>query len=541
MKAIRHYWPEMLVMGVVVGVLLNALAPQLTWMNTDSDGAHYTLAAKYLTTAHHMSAPLYLLLGHMFLWLPVYSEAWRMGLMSVLGTLGSCLFIYLVVRHLLAGNAKGRLYACIAVLVFGGSALTVSQSTIVETYTLGTMCGVGAYYFVLYRRWLLASIMLGLGLAIQPFFAFAVWLVLFVALREMRDWKRYGLTIVFFTFYLYIPIVKAVGTDVGMWGNTSASGFFGGTTDMVLMHTGGLSIWDFPKRAVDTMLILLASFGLGIVPLVWQFVKVRRWKYGLLWLVLIPIMYFAVDLSNATYVYCLPGIAFGCVAVGLGLSKLDIRWAVAVCFVAVALLGFNGWYFDVDKHLDPEMSAMKFYNDLGRIPDGQYFMGGGWTWSMVYLYNREEGRGIIPISTDAIVSEQYLAVLGKMGVKYRASTSTSYVTKEGEIALSIAELNDNVWIAKETKPTVYQYEIVPAKGNEAYIGRWIGQEIEPGHWKWKPSNPWKYIAGELEVSEWHHILMSNRNMLHVMCYGLLGYGVYLMFVQMRKRRRKKAL
>ncbi|GAI63183.1 unnamed protein product, partial [marine sediment metagenome] len=34
------------------------------------------------------------------------------------------------------------------------------------------------------------------------------------------------------------------------------------------------------------------------------------------------------------------------------------------------------------------------------------------------------------------------------------------------------ELNEGVWIAKETKPEVYQYVIEPAEGNEAYIGRW---------------------------------------------------------------------
>jgi len=58
MNWLKKYWPEVLVFGVIAGVLVNNLAPDWTWMNTDSDGAHYTMAAKYLTTAHHMSAPL---------------------------------------------------------------------------------------------------------------------------------------------------------------------------------------------------------------------------------------------------------------------------------------------------------------------------------------------------------------------------------------------------------------------------------------------------------------------------------------------------
>jgi hypothetical protein len=535
MTYLRRYWLEIFVFLAVGFVLIWDTPNGLTWMNTDSDGAHYILAAKYLTTAHHMSAPLYLLLGRLFLFLPLNSEAWRMGLMSVLGTMGSCVFIYLILRHLLKDNPRVRLYAIVSVLVFGGSALVISQSTIIETYALATMCGVGAYYFTLKNRWLLASVILGAGLAIHPFLAFIVWAALFVAFKELRNWRRYGITILFFSFYLYIPITKMLGNDLGMWGNTTPSGFFGGTASMALMLTGGLSMWDFPKRVIDTILILLASFGLGIIPLVWHFAKERRWKYSLLWLVLIPIIYFITDMANQTYVYLLPSIAFGSVAVGLGLSRMKMQWSFAVLAVAIGLLGFNGWYFNIDR-LDPDMSAMKFYNDLSIIPDGDKFMGGGWTWAMVYVYNKEEGRNIVPISVDALPSDEYLAILEQEGIKYEPSDSESYITKQGEISVSIAELNEGIWIAKETKPGVYQYEIVLAKGNEAYIGRWIGQEIVP-EWKWKPSNPYLYISGQLEVSEWHHILWSNRSMLHISFYGALGYGAWWFLRQMLRKRK----
>jgi hypothetical protein len=209
--------------------------------------------------------------------------------------------------------------------------------------------------------------------------------------------------------------------------------------------------------------------------------------------------------------------------------------------VAVGLLGFNGWYFDIGERLDPEMSAVKFYNDLSVIPDGDKFMGGGWTWAMVYVYDKEEGKNIVPISVDALPSDEYLAILDDMGIKHDVyyeefHPDMSYITKQGKIALSIARDNEGVWIAKETKPEVYQYEIVPAKGNEAYIGRWIGQEIVP-EWKWKPSNPWAYISGKLEIKEWHHILWSNRSMLHIMFYGMIGYGAFWVFNQMRKKQK----
>lgn len=539
----KKYWLEILIFAIVGGVLLNNLNPSITWMCTDSDGAHYIFAAKYLTTAHHMSAPLYLLLGHLFLKIPIGADAWRMGLMSVFGTMGSVIFIYLILRHLLRDNPKARLYAIISCLVFGGSALIISQSTIVETMTLAMMCGLGAYYFTLRKKWIVASVVLGTGLAIHPFLAFIAWVVLFIANKEMRNWRRYMITIAFFAFYLYIPIVAVVNPNDNMWGNETAGGFFGGTFGMVMMLVGGLSMWDFPKRVVDTLLILLVSFGLGIVPLIWHFIKVKRWRNALLWLVLIPIIFFAINLAAQTFVYMVISIAFGSIAVGLGLSKMRKQWAFVVLGVAIILMGYNANYLDIGRTLDPEMSAEKFYHEeLSKIPDGDKLMTGGWTWAMVYLYNREEGRNIIPISVDALPNKNYWAVLDRMGVKYDRfllpfDSDTSYITTQGKLALSIARMNEGIWIAKETKPEVYQYVIEPAKGNEAYIGRWIGAEVQP-EWRWQPSNPYKFISGALEVAEWNLILQSNKNMLVVISFAVYGYGLYFLLARMLKRKRK---
>lgn len=540
---IKRYWLEISVLLILVTVWLVDLSPDITWMSTDSDGAHYLLAAKYLTTAHHMSAPLYLLLGNLFLKIPLGTEAWRMGLMSVIGTMGTVVFIYLILRHLLTDNPKARWYALISVLVFGGSALIISQSTIIETYTLSMMCGVGGYYFALKKKWIWASVILGIGLAIHPFLSFIVWAVLFIAYKEMRNWKRYSITIAFFAFYLYIPIVAQVNPNANMWGNENPEGFIGGTLGMVVMLTGGLSMWDMPKRILDTLLILGVSFGLGIIPMIWYFIKTRSWRNSLLWLTLIPIIYFAINLAAPTYVYMIVSVAFGSIAVGLGIAKLGDKCGVPVMTVAILLLLFNSVYFDIGEQLDPEMSAMKFYNEeLPKISDGEYFMGGGWTWSMVYLYNRQEGRDIIPISIDALPDKNYWSVLDEMGVNYDRNllpfdTEIGYISKQGKLALSIAENNDGVWIAKETKPEVYQYEIVPAKGNEAYVGRWIGQEIEPSI-RWKPSNPYLFISGQLEVSEWHHILWSSHNAFYVISFIVYGFGLSWLVVRFWKRKRK---
>ncbi|GAG00944.1 unnamed protein product, partial [marine sediment metagenome] len=168
---IKKYWIELLVFGAVFAVLIIDLAPSLTWINTDSDGAHYLLAAKYMMTAHNTSAPLFLLLGRLFLFLPFGSEAWRLGLISVLATTGCTVLIYMVVRHHLIDNPKARLYAIIASLIYGGSALVISQSTIIESYALSTMLSVGAYYCAIKKKWILVSVIIGLIWAVHTIFA----------------------------------------------------------------------------------------------------------------------------------------------------------------------------------------------------------------------------------------------------------------------------------------------------------------------------------------------------------------------------------
>ena len=45
-----------------------------------------------------------------------------------------------------------------------------------------------------------------------------------------------------------------------------------------------------------------------------------------------------------------------------------------------------------------------------------------------------------------------------------------------------------------------------------------------------------FVSGQLEVAEWHHILWSNRSMLHILCYGMFGFGGYYLVRNYVKKR-----
>lgn len=519
---IKKYWAEVLVFAAIATTLFVTVNPAFTWMNTDSDGVHYTFAAKYMVLAHNTSAPLFLLLGRLFLFIPFGHEAWRFGLLLAISTIVASVVIYKIVRYHLKNNSKQRFYALIASLIYGGSALVISQSTIVDTYAFDTMLGLFAYYFAIQKKWILSSVFVGLLWASHTLFAWMVWIPLLIQFKPMRDRVLVFIALLGFLFYLYVPIVVVFNHAPNMWNNATFKGFFTGTSGVLAMLTGQIAMYDIPKRILDTIGILGVSLGLGGVVLVWALVKTKV-EQSLRWLVLIPVVYFVTNISSETYVYLMPTIAFGVVVVGIALSKIKMGWSYTTAIVAIALLLFNANYFDIGRTEDPNMSAMKFYNiELAKIPDGQIFLGGRWNWAMVYMYNKENNRHIIPVSTDSLPSNDYLNELEAQGIKLVRSQSTNQVDKQYENALSIATMNEGVWLVKDTDPSTYGAEVVPAKGNEVLLTQWIGRPVIP-EWRWKPSNPWKFIDGSLEVSEWLFVLQSNRNALFLIGFGAIGW------------------
>lgn len=560
---LKKYWLEILTFGAIFAVLMVCVSPSLTWINTDSDGAHYVLSAKYFGVAHNTSAPLYLLLGRLFLYLPFGTDAWRMGLISVLATTIACIFIYKSVMVLLSrrfiqkyskpftyriknyytdGNHRmWRACALVAALIYGSSALVITQSTIIETYALSTCLSVVAYYMCLKKRWYLSSIMLGLTLAIHPLFFGITWFVFMIAYKEMRNWKKILVTLLFLAFYAYIPLSRIYGSVPSMWGNSSFTGFFKNNFGTMWMLAGGIWLGDLPKRILDTIAILGVSMGFSLIVMVWTFIKGKSWRNALMWLFIIPVFYFIINLSAETYVYMIPAIAFGAIATGVGLSKIEKKRTLITNVLAVSLIGmlaYNCSILDIGRTLDPNLSAQKFYDEeLPKMKDGDIYLGGGWTWAINYLYNREEGGNIIPVCTDILPSSEYLDIAESNGIKLIRTDSESFIDKQWLVAKSIAELNDNVWIAKETNPKTLEYELVPAKDNMYLIDRWLGYEKEPTI-AWKPSNPYEFITGALEVGEWKFILKSNHNARLAIIWSIYGIGFVSIASRLFNRKNK---
>lgn len=553
-KFIKKYWPEIFVFAVFALVYLIDLSPDKTWLMCDSDGPEYVMDAKYFYPAHHTSAPLYLLLGHLFLMIPYGMDYWKMSLMSGVFTVGTLIFVYLTVRYLLEYDYRVRFFAILAASIFGAAALVIGQAVIVETYAVVTFFSVGAYYFVVKKKWYWAAAFVGMGI-VTHHLMLLTYFVFLLAFKEMRNWKRITTVVAFLIFYLYMPLSIRFTDQPNMWGNTGFKDFFTNNIAVFTMLVGQIAIYDFPKRILDTIGVLGISLGLGLIFVGWYIWSIRKqskwWKNPLLWLFVLPVIYPMTDLAPQVAKYSEASIAWGAIITVLLLAKVKMRYAYAMCLSVAILLPINANYFDIGRTMDKGLAATKFYNEeLAKIPDGDIFVTmPAWEWIETYLYNKENGRKIIPVCVGTLASEQYQDRLRAQGVYVESispelqpggdNKSHDLNEKQVKVAMSIINGNSNVWVSRPTDPSVYGAEVVPAKGNEYQITRWLGEASVEPQWQWKPSNPYDTISGSIEVESWIFILQSNRSVLFFVEWATFGIFAYYVFYRITNKKKKR--
>jgi hypothetical protein len=526
----KKNWLVLLTFLLISGGIMICLIPDITWINTDCDGPHYIFSSKYLYPAHKSSAPLYLLLGWLALKLPFGTEAWRMALISGLSGIIASVFVYKTVRLYSSEHKYGKLIGCISALVYGGSALALSQNIIVESYPLLTMFVIGAFYFILKKRLVIASLFIGASCAIHPLALLSV-IPMLIVFREIRNWKYLAIMGSFIVFYLYIPLTNRPPYMWHLPNDRGILGFIKDTLDTAKMLSGGLSIWDFPKRVLD----MIGVFGLsiaviGIIPLIYVFWKTRILKNILFWLVFLPVIYYISDLAPQTYVYMQTAIVFAAVLIGIGLMKMRGYWIPVMGLASLGMLIVNVNYFDVGVTLDKEMSARKFWNELDRVKDGEILMAQqGWEWAMVFPYNKDNDRNIIPICAGTLASEDYQKqVRDEYGIKFEIPENKEDLTLVGlqnEIIKSIVRENSDkvIWGTYPANPRTYEAAVMIVDEDDDWMYGNIPQGITDGtmnmKWQWRPDNPYDIITGAVEVEKWVFIVFSNYN---VMMFGMLG-------------------
>jgi hypothetical protein len=506
---LKKYWLEILVFGVIFGILIIDLNPSYTFINKGLDSIEYIYCAKYLYVSHQMSPPLFLILGHFFLMLPIATEAWRFGLLSVFATMGTCWFIYLVINRLTLN--KVRNIGLLGVLIYGLSALVISQSTIVQTYSLITMFSVGAFYFAIAKRWKLMGLMLGLGIATHPLMG-AIFIIMLIGYKEYRkNWKALLITLSFGLFYLYIPLRANITPDLYLRNGTSNLLLaISNEINVILSLTGTLSILDFPKRLLDTIGVVVLSVGvLMIIPIIMYFKQNGYYKNVIFWLCIIPIAIFATDLDAQTYDYMLLAMPFlaivACISLNSMIKNNKIKkWFVVTSVIVLLGIGtYNVNYFDIGRTLDPNMAIAQTYSELAEIPNGSIFISSNF---MAQKYNVDNDRHINEIDISKLDRIDYRNQLITEGIKLEYNANTRV------IARSIIALNNNVWIEILNDPSVYGYSIVQANHNVDLLPIVDNSIIKITGWSQVlPDNPYDIITSKLYINYWRSVIISYLN------------------------------
>lgn len=129
---LRRDWPHLLAVFLLVAAVYVWSMPRSVVLEDDG---YFILAAYYNAVTHPPGYPLFVLISHLFTYLPVGTVAFRVHMASACFGALACMTLWILMRHLLAD----RLCAYVAALGLGVSAVFWSQAIIAEVYTLNVL------------------------------------------------------------------------------------------------------------------------------------------------------------------------------------------------------------------------------------------------------------------------------------------------------------------------------------------------------------------------------------------------------------------
>ena len=202
---------------------LKTLAPTVLYYDPSAfpDSVVLQIQAIVLGIPHTTGYPTWVMLTHLFTYLPVGDPAYRANLSSAVYAVAAVLFVYLLCLRL----TRRAVPSCIAALLFGLSRDFWSQALITEVYTLNALFVALVIFLLLLwrdtrdeRHLLLACFSMGLSLTnhltsglLLPAAVLFVGLVDRHKLRDLQiTLKGAALFLIALTPYLYLPIRAAM-------------------------------------------------------------------------------------------------------------------------------------------------------------------------------------------------------------------------------------------------------------------------------------------------------------------------------------------
>lgn len=368
-------------------------SPDHTFFNMGEDGPLFVQTAKYLVTGGASpGSPLYHLTNAG--WIRIFSFGTEYGSIAILSAVYSAItagLLYLITRSVLAP------------LLWISSAIVLSQSTILELYTLTALIMLLGYYAYTKDKRVLAYFIFGLGLAVHHTSGLGfVALVIndFINKRSLKPALAFFLCI---PLFLYVPLTNR--PPYYMIGGESLSDYTDYFFKAASGVAGGLPLWPLSniyERLWDVSRVLLGGLGISLVL---SYLAARsNWRehLPLILLGLLPLVYYVTSSDSKAYFSILPTIAF----LAILATKYDWKSLKITCsIICSCLIVMNIFLYDFGRVIDKEQTAVQFYNQLQELPPGSALET---CWcadqynyiNMTYLHNLENDDDIYIINTE---------------------------------------------------------------------------------------------------------------------------------------------
>lgn len=451
-----------LIIGLVSFIYYAVLSAKTwTWVFVSQDSGDWLAAAQMWFTPQPYGSPLYIFLAKIVNALPIDLVIGMTILLSALPAAITIAFSYLIAHNI----TENKLIQYTIPAIMLGSAVLLTQASVVEEYAISIMfvsIAIYAYQLNRIRLWLL---MLALGAAVHIIVALLAVIWLLLEWKRRNEWSKHLWIPLVFGVLPYSYLLYTMGTDtprlIGGGLSLEAINTWAGSTGTI----GTMAAIEAPERLIQATGVMLASFGLALVPLYLGF-KARQslGRIGVISAALIVITWF-LYLTNRDYTtWTFTTFTIMCVAILIthGLTQMTQNQIKAVLGGALILIGWNSIWLNADVVTKSDPMATDYESALMSIPDGSAVITPrGCATGLGLAYVMASGKDLVPIllyptaePIDEVVYNDYLKwVKDTWGIEGRNTlelVKDAFKTRDVYFAAPILPFWEKAFGLKET-------------------------------------------------------------------------------------------
>jgi len=448
------------------GYFLSMAATFPTFFNANSDSALFLIAAKFLRIGHPSPGyPLYTLINAGWLYItPFWSDVFSLTFLNVLFSGAVAGVLYLITRTVMAP------------LLWMSAGIVVSQSTILEQYSLMILFMIVSYYFYRQDKRSLAYAIASFGIMVNHQAGFCIIAYLANDIYRHNSLKPFLWSFISLPLLAYIPLANRP-PFLMIDGDSPRNyiNYFLGQRGLIM----GLSIIptdDLITRSWETVRLVLGGLGISVILIFYGIKNTIKDSIVLPILFFLPLLYYFGMLSSWAYTYTLPIIAFGIILA----CQYEWKFIRNACIAgSIVLIAMNFMWYDFGRTLDEERTNVQFLETLEELPSDAVVISnkGFLTPLWIMLHNLENDTEIKNLSWDLL----------------------------GEYATNTKDWNPDldILIDAEKDGRLYEYSLIDAKTLEVQLKQLDKNDKEYTDFvKWLESPITARLDCELRERQW---------------------------------------